>query len=63
VSGRRRTALRVVGVTLLALAGIAIGIAAIVGIGLLFWLAIKGLVVVVWRAIVDSIKDSISGRS
>lgn len=63
MSDRRRTALRVVGVTLLALVGIAIGLAAIVGIGWLFWLAIKGLVVVVWRAIVDSIKDSISGRS
>ncbi len=60
---RRRTVLRAVGVTLLVIVGAAMGIAAIIGLGLLFWLAIKGLVIVVWRAIVDSIKESVTGRS
>lgn len=63
MTDRRRTVLRAVGVSLLALLGVAFGIAAIIGVGYLSFLAIKGLFIVVGRAIVDGIKDSLSGRS
>jgi hypothetical protein len=58
-----RRLLRIVGVGLAVVLGAVVGVAAIIGVGLLFWLGAKGLVVVVWRAIVEGLKDSLSGKS
>jgi hypothetical protein len=60
VTDRRRTVLKTVGVALLVLVGAVLGVAAIIGLGYLSWLAIRGLVIVVARAIVDSISESLS---
>jgi 4-hydroxybenzoate polyprenyltransferase len=63
VNDAPRKALRGVGIALAVVVGVAAAIAAVIGIGLLFWLGIKGLFVVIGRAIVDGIKDSINNRS
>lgn len=60
MTDRRRTVLKTVGVALLVLVGAVLGVAAIIGLGYLSWLAIRGLVIVVARAIVDSISESLS---
>jgi hypothetical protein len=58
-----RRLLVTVGVALGVIAAAAVGVAAIIGVGLLFWLGAKSLVVVVWHAIVEGIKDSLNGKS
>ena len=58
-----RRVIRIVGVAVAALIGVVVAVATIVGVGLLFWLGAKGLVVITWHAIVDGVKESVGGRS
>lgn len=51
--------LRAIGVGTGVVFGIAVGVAAIIGVGFLFWLGARGLVIVTWHAIVDGIKESL----
>ena len=59
----RSRVLRALGIGLLALVGIALGIAAVIALGYLAFLFAKFIIVVSARAVWDGIKHSLSNKS
>ncbi|HZN16467.1 MAG TPA: hypothetical protein VFB78_19540 [Acidimicrobiales bacterium] len=58
-----RTVLKTVAIVLGGLVGLALAVAGVIGLGLLFWLLLREMAVAVGRAIVDAVKDAFNNRS